>query len=93
MLPQQPQSRHQHGQQTDLMELRLKRLQAQHEQLETPFWAEPLPVPPEVDVESIIQDELKTLVLLSAIHQVAKDSGNTTKQQMNVWTIGEGDEF
>ena len=88
MLPQQPQSRHQRGQQTDLTELQLKRLQAQREHLETPYWAERLPVPPEVDVESIIQDDLKTLALIAAVRQLADNNGVSVASQLDSWNYG-----
>lgn len=92
MLHQQPQSRHQHGQQTDLTELRLKRLQAQREHLETPYWAEPLPVPPEVDFQADVQNDLKALALIAALQQVADNNGVTITSQLDSWNHGNGQE-
>jgi len=51
-------------------------------------WAEPLPLPPEVDFQADIQQDLKVLALLAAVQQVAADRGNSTAAQLDDWNYG-----
>ena len=66
----------------------LKRKQRQN----TPYWAEQCSEPAEVDFKADVQDDLKTIALLAAVRQLADQNNNTTKQQLNIWLVGDADE-
>ena len=53
-------------------------------------WAEPLPLPPEVDFKADVQQDLKLAALLAAVRQIAADNGNSTAAQLDVWNYGRG---
>lgn len=50
-----------------------------------PFWAEPLPLPPEVDFLADVQEDLKFAALLLAVRKVADKRGTSVKQQLDIW--------
>ena len=56
----------------------------------TPYWAEPLPLPPEVDFVGEAQEDLKTLALLAAVRQIADQNGNSVAAQLDNWNYGRG---
>ena len=57
---------------------------------QTPYWAEPLPLPPEVDFQADVQQDLKLAALLATVKQVAADRGNSMAAQLDVWNYGRG---
>lgn len=70
---------------------RTKRLRELSEP-EVPFWAEPLPEPPEIDVVGDVQQDLKYLAFLAAVKQVAANNGQSIEEQLDIWNGMEGDE-
>jgi len=98
MLPQPQPNQHQSSGSKHLEEAQcsrelgfasLKRKQRQ----ETPYWAEHSPEPIGVDAQAAVNEDLKALALLAAVSQLADQNGNTTKQQLNVWVVGDDNEF
>ena len=68
---------------------RLK-LQQQAQQQSTPYWAQPLPLLPEVDFQAAINDDLKLLALIAAVRQIGAQRGQSFQSQMDVWNHGRG---
>ena len=89
MLNQQPQSGDKVSHIVDLPSQQLQRLQLQREQV-NPHWAEPLPLPPEVDFQAQVQEDLKSLALLAAVRQLADQNGNSVAAQLDTWNYGRG---
>ena len=57
---------------------------------EIPFWAEPLPVPPEIDFVGDVQEDLKYLALLAAVKQLAANNEQSIHSQLDTWNYGRG---
>ena len=55
-----------------------------------PFWAEPLPLPPEVDFLADVQEDLKFVALLLAVRKVAHQRGVSIAAQLDAWNYGRG---
>ena len=71
-----------------IQRLRQQRLNAETRQpAETPYWTQPLPVPPAIDAQAQTQDDLKTLALVAAVRQLADQNDNTVQDQLNVWVV------
>ena len=97
MLPQPSSNQHQSSGSDNLEQVQcsrefgfasLKRKQRQN----TPYWAEQFSEPLGIDAQAAVNEDLKALALLAAVRQLADQNNNTTKQQLNIWLVGEGDE-
>ena len=65
---------------------------AVHEYYSKPFWAEPLPLPPEIDLKAIIDEDKKFIALLIAIRKVADERGVSIAAQLDAWNYGRGEQ-
>ena len=92
MLNQQPHSGDKVDQSVDLPSQQLQRRQLQRESVSPRYWTEQLPEPPTFDTQAAVQDDLRSLALLAAVRQLADQNNNTTKQQLNIWLVGDTDE-
>ena len=50
-----------------------------------PYWAEPLPVPPEYDFLADVEQDRKLVAVMCAIARIAKQRGTTFKEQVEIW--------
>ena len=65
--------------------------QAVDDYFTNPFWAEPLPVPPEVDAVAITKSDLQAMALLAAVNKVANQRGQSVASQLDAWNYGRGE--
>lgn len=65
---------------------------AVHAYYSKPFWAEPLPLPPEIDLKAIIDEDKKFIALLIAIRKVADERGISVAAQLDAWNYGRGEQ-
>ena len=54
-----------------------------------PYWAQPLPLPPEHDFLADVKADLKLAAVMCAVARIAKQRGNTFARQMEIWEVGE----
>ena len=102
MLPQQPENRNNIAGSQDLEDVqalrqlttaqlnRQQRVSAKCDEQSIPFWAEPLPLPPEVDAVAIVQEDLKFTTLLAAVSKIAEQNGVSVASQLDSWNYGRG---
>ena len=57
-----------------------------------PFWAEPLPLPPEIDFKAITDEDLKFITLLLAVRKIADERGVSVAAQLDAWNYGRGEQ-
>ena len=50
-----------------------------------PYWAEPLPVPPEYDFLADVEKDRKFIAVMCAVARVAKQRGTTFAEQAEIW--------
>ena len=50
-----------------------------------PYWAEPLPVPPEYDFLADVEKDRKLVAVMCAIARIAKQRGTTFAEQVEIW--------
>ena len=50
-----------------------------------PYWAQPLPVPPEHDFLADVAADRKLVAVMCAIARIAKQRGTTFKEQVEIW--------
>ena len=87
MLPDHRVSRSSTDQKISLPKRQLERLQQERSQAEAmPFWAEPMPLPPEVDFVGQTLDDHKSIALLAAVKAIAAERGVTTQEQLDIWS-------
>lgn len=54
-----------------------------------PYYARPLPVPPEHDFLEDVEADRKLAALMCAIARIVKQRGKTFTQQVDIWEAGE----
>ena len=52
---------------------------------EIPFWAVPLPLPPEYDFQADVEADRRLAAVMCAVARVAKDRGETFASQVEIW--------
>ena len=50
-----------------------------------PYWAEPLPVPPEYDFLADVEKDRKFIAVMCAVARIAKQRGTTFAEQAEIW--------
>lgn len=68
---------------TELIQAAAKRLAA------VPYWAQPLPLPPEHDFLADVRGDLKLAAVMCAVARIAKQRGKSFTKQVEIWTKGE----
>ena len=64
----------------------LKQLPTQgHEGKDSPWWAQPLPLPPAYDALLDVERDRKLAAVMCAVARVAKQRGKTFPQQVEIW--------
>ena len=56
-----------------------------------PYWAQPLPLPPEHDFLADVEADRKLAGVMCAVARIAKQRGKTFTQQVEIWTKEEGE--
>ena len=51
-----------------------------------PYWAQPLPLPPEHDFLADVAADRKLVAVMCAVARIAKERGKTFTQQVEIWT-------
>ena len=51
-----------------------------------PYWAQPLPLPPEHDFLADVEADRKLVAVMCAVARIAKQRGKTFTQQVEIWT-------
>ena len=69
----------------ELIEAAAKRLAS------VPYWAQPLPLPPEHDFLADVEADRKLAAVMCAVARIAKQRGKTFTQQVEIWTKEEGE--
>ena len=54
-----------------------------------PYYARPMPVPPEHDFLADVEADRKLAAVMCAIARIAKQRGTTFTQQVDIWEAGE----
>ena len=54
-----------------------------------PYYARPMPVPPEHDFLADVEADRRLVAVLCAIARIAKQRGTTLTQQVDIWEAGE----
>ena len=50
-----------------------------------PYWAEPLPVPPEYDFLADVEKDRNFIAVMCVVARVAKQRGTTFAEQVEIW--------
>lgn len=79
-------SRKQHQRATSAAQQARQQLQSDP----VPYWAEPLPLPPEIDFEADVQSDLKVVALIAAIKEISQQRGTSIPSQLDAWNYGRG---
>ena len=53
-----------------------------------PYYARPMPVPPEHDFLADVEADRKLVAVMCAIARIAKQRGTTFTQQVDIWEAG-----
>ena len=67
-------------------------LKALHDYYANPFWAEDLPLPPDIDFKAIAEEDMKLIVLMLAVRKVADQRGISMAAQLDAWNYGRGEQ-
>ena len=51
-----------------------------------PYWAQPLPLPPEHDFLADVREDLKLAAVMCAVARIAKERGKSFAEQVEIWT-------
>ena len=54
-----------------------------------PYWAQPMPLPPEHDFLADVEADQKLVAVMCAMARIAKQRGTTFTQQVDIWEAGE----
>ena len=65
-------------------------LKALHDYYANPFWAEDLPLPPDIDFKAIAEEDMKLIVLMLAVRKIADQRGVPIEEQLKAWNYGRG---
>ena len=60
------------------------------EYYDKPFWAVPLPLPPEHDFQADVAQDLKLAAVMCAVALTAKNRGVSIEEQLKAWNYGRG---
>ena len=51
-----------------------------------PYWAQPLPLPPEHDFLADVKEDRKLAAVMCAVARIAKQRGESFAEQVEIWT-------
>ncbi|ABB35441.1 hypothetical protein Syncc9605_1692 [Synechococcus sp. CC9605] len=54
-----------------------------------PYYARPMPVPPEHDFLADVKEDRKLAAVMCAIARIANQRGKTFTQQVDIWEVGQ----